>query len=35
MRGGKSKLERKGTKERREGVERESGGKEEEALGEA
>lgn len=35
MRGGKSKLERKGRKERREGIERESGGKEKEALGEA
>lgn len=35
IRGGKSKLERKGKKERREGIERERGGKEKEVLGEA
>lgn len=34
-RGGESKLERKGKKERREGIERESRGKEKEVLGEA
>lgn len=35
IRGGKSKLERKGKRERWEGIERESGGKEKEVLREA